>query len=100
MATGKNPFSTIIYTSCLIICKFERNLPDNLGGVDATRFRGLTDGRTYECNSICLSLLGGINITFNTKRTIAGLEFLIFLQLFPVFIKIQTHTINIVLITK
>jgi hypothetical protein len=66
MAAGKNPFFTIIYTSCLIICASLKEIRLRLGGVDAKRFGGRMygwmDRRTDECNSICLPLLGGIKI--------------------------------------
>jgi hypothetical protein len=47
MAAGKKSF---LYDHLPILLdhlsKFERNLPDSIGGVDATRFGGLTYGRT------------------------------------------------------
>jgi hypothetical protein len=37
------------------LCKFERNLPDSLGGVDATRFGGCTDGWTDRWTDVLTS---------------------------------------------
>jgi hypothetical protein len=42
MAAGKNPYHLHILLDYL--CKFERNPPNSLGGIDATRFGGRTDG--------------------------------------------------------
>jgi hypothetical protein len=45
MVTGKNLSFTIIYISCLIICASLKEIHTIVRGVDATKFRGLTDGR-------------------------------------------------------
>jgi hypothetical protein len=37
------------------LCKFERNPPDSLEEVDATRLVGHTDGRTYELVQLYMS---------------------------------------------
>jgi hypothetical protein len=59
------------------LCKFERNPPDSVGGVDATKFGERTDVRTDECNSICLPPCGGIKNTITFDRMNISFAFLL-----------------------